>query len=238
MRRLKIPLAPFRKGGTLIAIAFILLSVNLAPAGVIKGTVTVESRRIRSPEGVVIFIEKVGENKFEAPKESTVLDQKNLVFIPHVVPILMGTKVDFPNNDNVQHNVFSPSKAKKFNLGTYAAGETRSMVFDNPGVIAILCIVHAEMESFILALKNPYFAVTDKEGKFSIPNDKAMKAAKVSEKYKDLPAGKYILRTWHESKRLKTVVREVTVPEKGEVKVELSLPRGKRAKELYPKKKK
>jgi plastocyanin len=224
MRRLKL---------TLTAIAFILLSANLTFAGSINGTVTVKGLRL--PEDVVIFIEKVGENKFEAPKESTVLDQKNLVFIPHVMPILIGTKVDFPNNDNVRHNVLSPSKAKKFNLGTYGSGETRSMVFDNPGVIALLCNVHAEMSAFILAVKNPYFAVTDKEGKFSIPNDKAMKAAKVSEKYKDLPAGKYIVRTWHE--RLKTVTKEITVAEEGEVQVELSLRRGKPSKELYPKKK-
>lgn len=215
---------------TLIAIAFILLSVNLTFAGAIKGAVTV--KRLRSPEDVVIFIEKVGENKFEPPEESAILDQRNLIFIPHVMPILVGTKVDFPNNDNVQHNVFSPSKAKKFNLGTYGIGDTKSMIFDKPGVISLLCNVHAEMSSFILALKNPYFAVTDKEGKFSIPNDKVMEAAKVAKKYKDLPAGKYIVKTWHE--RLKTVTQEVTVPEKGEVQVELSLIRGAPDKELYP----
>jgi len=219
---------------TIAAIAFILLSANLTFAGAIKGAVT--AKGLRSLEDVVIFIEKVGENKFEPPKESAILDQKNMVFIPHVMPILVGTKIDFPNNDNVGHNVFSPSEAKKFNLGTYNMGETKSMVFDKPGVISLLCNVHAEMSAFILALKNPYFAVTDKEGKFNIPNDKAMKEAKVSEQYKDLPAGKYILSTWHE--KLKTVTQEVTVPEKGEVQVELSLIRGKPAKELYPEKEK
>ncbi|HIE27646.1 TPA: hypothetical protein EYP66_10195 [Candidatus Poribacteria bacterium] len=219
---------------TLTAIAFILLGANLTFAGVIKGAVTV--KRLRSLEDVVIFIEKVGENKFAPPEEPAILDQRNLVFIPHVMPILVGTKVDFPNNDNVRHNVFSPSKAKKFNLGTYGIGETKSMLFDKPGKISLLCNVHAEMSAFILVLKNPYFAVTDKEGKFSIPNDKAMKAAKVSEKHKDLPAGKYIIRTWHE--KLKNATQEVIVPEEGEVQVELSLTRGKPSKELYPNKKK
>jgi len=219
---------------TLAVIAFILLSINLTFAGTIKGTVTV--KRLRSPADVIIFIEKVGENKFEPPKESAILDQRNMIFIPHVMPILVGTKVDFPNNDSVSHNVFSTSKAKKFNLGSYGIGETQSMVFDKTGVISLLCNVHAEMSAFILALKNPYFAVTDKEGKFSIPNDKAMKAAQVSKTYKDLPAGKYILRTWHE--RLKTVTKEVTVPEKGEVQIELNLTRGRPARKLYPEKKK
>ena len=209
MRRLKfIPMA----------VIFILLTANLTFAGVIKGVVTVKG--IRSPEDIAIFIDKVLENKFEPPKEAASLDQKNLVFVPHVMPILVGTKVNFPNNDSVKHNVFSPSKIKKFNLGTYGVGQSKSIVFDKPGKVALLCNVHAEMSAYALVLKNPYFAVTDKEGKFSIPNDKAMKAAKVSEEYKELPAGKYIIKTWHQ--KLKTVSQEVTVPEEGEVEVQLS----------------
>ena len=90
------------------------------------------------------------------------------------------------------------------------------------------------MSAYTLVLKNPYFAVTDKEGKFSIPNDKAMKAAKVFEAGMELPAGKYIIKIWHE--KLETVSQEVIVPEEGEVEVKLSLKRGKPDKELYPEK--
>lgn len=208
---------------TLTIIAGMFLAVNLVIAGTISGVV--KARGVRTPEDVVIYIEKVKDNKFEPPKEHAILDQRKLTFIPHIMPVLVGTTVDFPNSDNVRHNVFSPSKAKRFDLGTYAAGVTKSVTFDKPGAIVLLCNVHAEMSAYVLALKNPYFAVTNKKGEFAIPNKKAMKAAKIADKYSELKAGKYVLKTWHE--KLKTVAKEVTVPDQGEVKVEFALTRGK-----------
>jgi len=200
-----------------------LWTTGSASSGTIKGTVKVKG--LPSPENVVVYIEKVGENRFDPPEEAAVLDQRNLTFIPHVMPILVGTRVDFPNNDNVRHNVFSPSKAKRFDLGTYSPGTTKSAVFDRPGVVVLLCNIHAEMSAYILVLKNPYFAVTDKKGGFRIPDRKAMKAAKLE--YLELPPGKYLLRTWHE--KLKSASKEVVVPEKGEVEVNFILTRGKPA---------
>lgn len=201
----------------------LFLITSLSSAGTITGIV--KAKGVKTDENVVIYIQKVGGKKFAPPEESAAMDQKEMTFVPHVMPILVGTKVDFLNSDAVRHNVFSPSKTKKFNLGTYGAGIVKSMVFDKPGLVAILCNVHPEMSAFVLPLKTPYFAVTDKDGKFQIPNDKAMKIAKVAEKYKKLPAGRYKLITWHE--KLKTKTAEVVVPDEGEVKVEFALTRGK-----------
>ncbi|MBW7997350.1 MAG: hypothetical protein FVQ81_12420 [Candidatus Glassbacteria bacterium] len=187
--------------------SLILLGVfaQTLEAGTIKGKII--ASRVRSPENVVISLEGV-KGEFTPPKENPVMDQKSLIFIPHVLPVLAGTTVDFPNNDKVRHNVFSPSKAKKFNLGTYAAGVVRNVTFDTPGFYPLLCNVHAEMSAFILVFENPYFAVSNRDGEFEI---------------KDVPAGTYTLRTWHQ--KLKESKQEVTVPEQGEIAVELKLER-------------
>jgi plastocyanin len=212
-----------------IVILFSLTSVCIA--GTIVGTINAEG--VQSLENILIYIEQVDDNKFEPPQEHAIMDQKDMTFIPHLMPILVGTTVEFHNSDKVLHNVFSPSKAKKFNLGTYPAGVVKSVVFDKIGLVAILCNLHAEMSAFVLPLKNPYFAVTNKDGKFRIPNDKegeAMAIAKVAKMYENIPPGKYKLLTWHE--KLKTGEAEVVVPREGEVEVNLVLTRGK-SKEPY-----
>ncbi len=132
---------------------------------------------------------------FPLPSKNPVMDQKNLVFTPHVLPVMVGTTVDFPNNDTVQHNVFSPPKcAKQFNLGTYGVGVTKQMTFETVGEVPLLCIVHPEMNAFIVVLQNPYFSMTDKKGAFTI---------------KDVPDGTYRLTFWHQ--RLRPKSAEVTV---------------------------
>ncbi len=164
--------------------------------GTISGTI--EVRRLRNAKDVLVYLENV-EGKFEPPQENPLIDQKDLTFIPHVLPVLVGTTVLFTNNDKVKHNVFSPSKCCKFNLGTYDAGVVREVTFDTPGVTNVLCNVHTEMSAFIIVLQNPYFAITDPDGKFSI---------------KSIPPGTYIIKTWHEKLREKE--QDVTVVE-GEI---------------------
>jgi hypothetical protein len=129
------------------------------------------------------------------------MDQKNLVFVPHTLPIVLGTTVDFLNSDSVRHNVFSPDYP--YNLGTWPQGQIKSQPFTKQGVFAQLCNVHPEMEAYIVVLQNPYFAVTDAEGKYAI---------------KGVPAGKYTLKLWQE-KLKKPLSSEVTVPESGAVAV-------------------
>ncbi len=159
--------------------------------GTITGTIT--AKRLRDARDVVVFLEKV-DGKFSLPKEKPVMDQNNMVFVPHVLPLVVGTTVQFPNSDNVRHNVFSRSKTKQFNLGTYAAGVVREVTFDKPGIVNILCNVHTEMSAFIVVLENPYFALTGPDGKFAIKN---------------VPPGTYKIIAWHEKLREKE--KDVTV---------------------------
>jgi plastocyanin len=113
-----------------------------------------------------------------------VVDQRDMMFSPHVSVITVGTRIDFPNHDTVFHNVFAEFDAKKFDLGMYARGQTRSITFDKAGLVAILCSVHSEMSAYVMIVDSPYHAVTDAKGRFTIA---------------DVPAGNYTLKVWHES---------------------------------------
>ena len=175
-------------------------------AGDIKGKV--KAIGAKNNANAVAYIDKIPDKKFDPLKEAVVMDQKNLVFIPHVLPIVAGTTVKYLNDDDVLHNVFSPDKcADKFNLGTWPKGQTRSYKFDNIGCVSVmLCNVHPEMEAFVVVLQNPYFAVSSKDGSYEIKN---------------VPPGKYTLRIWHE--KLKGEEVTVEVPEKGATTVDFEL---------------
>lgn len=162
-------------------------------AGSITGVVT--CKRMRNNADAVVFIEKVGDNDFAPPTEHAVVDQLNLTYVPRVVAIQKGTVVDFPNSDAVRHNVFSPPTAAfQFNLGTYPTGVVKEVPFDVLGETPLLCNVHAEMAGYIVAFENPYFAITDKDGNYTIEG---------------VPPGNYVVKTWHE--KLKEISQEVTV---------------------------
>ena len=162
-------------------------------AGSITGVVTCQ--KMRNNADAVVFIEKVGENKFDPPAEHAIVDQLNLTYVPRVVAMQKGTTVDFPNSDAVRHNVFSPPTAAfQFNLGTYPTGVVKEVLFDIVGETPLLCNVHAEMAGYVVTFENPYFAITDKDGNYTIEG---------------VPAGKYVVKTWHE--KLKELSQEVTV---------------------------
>jgi plastocyanin len=190
-------------------------------AGNIKGAVKVKG--LRTPENILVYLSKAPPGAADLSKAKFVMDQRNLEFVPHVLPILVGATVDFPNNDKVDHNVFSMSRTKKFNLGSYTAGESKSIVFDKPGIVELRCDVHAEMAAYILVMKNPYFAVTDKQGHFEIPDSSHLKQSGLTG-VKDLAPGKYFIKSWHE--KLKTQKQAVIVPENGDVTIQLDLTRG------------
>lgn len=195
------------KARSLFFVVLILCYPLTSMAGTIKGKITAKGARDASD--VVVFINEVPE-QFKPPKEHVTMDQKNLTFIPHVLPIIQGTSVDYLNSDDVLHNVFTPDKcSEKFNLGTWPKGEVRSYTFKEKGCVSVmLCNVHPEMEAWIVVLQNPYFFRTDKDGVYTIEN---------------VPAGKYTLRVWH--KKLKGEPQEIEVPEKGEITVDFIMKR-------------
>ena len=128
---------------------------------------------VRSPEDVVVYIQEVpGEHR--PPAEPAVVDQKKLVFVPHVLAIVKGTTVTFRNGDPLLHNVMWPASddgsypAK--NLGTWGQNDSRSFTFDKMGHVVLLCNIHAEMEGHVVVLQNPFFAITGKDGLYEIKN--------------------------------------------------------------------
>jgi len=173
---------------------FLMMFLNsppLAMATTIHGQILVKAARDNS--NAVIYIDKIPGKRYTAPSSPIVLDQINLKFVPHVLPVLVGTTVAFPNSDEIRHNVFSPGPPR-FDLGTYAQHTTRYHVFDKAGVWTMLCNVHLEMSAYVVVTETPYFAKTDKDGKFVL---------------KDVPPGKYSLKIWHEKAKPATLPIEV-----------------------------
>ena len=198
-----------KRTGIILGVALMLLGVltGQSRAGGITGKVIPQG--LRSAEGILVYVIKAPSPASAVLETEYLMDQRQLTFIPHILPVLVGSKVKFPNNDKVAHNVFSLSRAKKFNLGSYETGQFKTVVFDKPGVVEIRCDVHQEMNSYILVLKNPYFAVTDKEGRFVISN---------------LPPGEYQVKTWHE--KLRAAKQKVTAIENSSVSLEFKPKRG------------
>ncbi len=161
--------------------------------GTIK--IAIKSPYARLVEGVVYLVDVSGK-KFQLPWENPVVDQKNLIFMPHVLGILVGSTVDYPNSDNVRHNVYStPDSPTVFNLGTYPPEEVKNVTYDKPGVVSLRCNVHTEMSAYLVVLQNPYFATTDKKTRQAI--------------IRNVPPGKYKVSFFHEKLGPKEL--EVTV---------------------------
>ena len=141
-----------------------------------------DSADIDERRNIVVYIERVPSGATELTKTAA-LRQHGERFVPHVLPVVRGTTVAFPNDDPLFHNVFSLSHAKAFDLGRYARGSARSVTFDRTGIVQVFCHIHSDMSAVALVLDNPYFAVPDAEGRYTIP---------------DLPPGDYTVVAWHE----------------------------------------
>lgn len=147
----------------------------------------------------VVYLDPAPRAAFDARDEPRGrIDQRNERFVPHVLAIVAGTTVDFPNNDLTYHNVFSLSRAKTFDLGRYAVGRSKAIRFDRPGIVRVFCEIHSHMSAFILVFAHRYFAVTDADGAYRIDN---------------VPPGDYNVFVWNESAPLES--RRVTVPDSG-----------------------
>ena len=135
----------------------------------------------------------------EEQKPAPQLLQRNKTFQPHAVIVEVGTVVEFPNKDPFFHNIFSLFDGKRFDLGLYESGTTRTVRFDRPGVSFLFCNIHAEMSAIVLAVESPYFALSDASGRIAIP---------------DVPDGRYQMHVWYERSLpgdLQELTREVTI---------------------------
>jgi plastocyanin len=147
----------------------------------------------------VVYLDPAPRGAFDAREEPHAsLDQRDESFVPHVLAIVAGTTVDFPNNDRTYHNVFSLSKTRSFDLGRYAAGRSKAIRFDRPGIVRVFCDIHSHMSAFILVFAHRYFAVTDDEGRYHIDN---------------VPPGSYTVVAWNEAMPLES--RRASIPEGG-----------------------
>jgi plastocyanin len=180
-----------------LAVGLTLALAGVVKANEIKGKVSVQG--IKSAENIAVYVDVIPDKKFDAPKDPVVIDQRKMAFVPHVVAVQQGTTVEFLNSDPVGHNVYWPSisgnKKLAHNLGTWPKGEKKPFQFNDAGVAALLCNVHPEMSGYVVVTPTPYFAVTDKDGNFEIKN---------------IPAGKYTLKTWSEDGKPTTQAVDVS----------------------------
>lgn len=179
-----------RLSGWSFLMLFVLAGCCLA--GELVGTVSVPK-----PDQVVVFVDGV-QGTFLA--KTAQVDQKSKLFVPYVLPVVKGSKVEFHNDDNLAHNVFAVG-SDEFNLGTFGKGAVREHTFNKDGDVTLLCNVHPEMEGHVLVLDNPYFARPDASGKFQIAG---------------VPAGEYVVKAWYAGKVKK---QNVKVPASGSVAV-------------------
>jgi plastocyanin len=138
-----------------------------------------------NPPLAVVYL----EGQFPAPAQTPVAEikQQELMFIPHLLPVRVGTRVEFPNLDDTYHNIFSFSPPKRFDLGRYRADErpVPSQVFDTPGLVTLRCDIHEHMRAVILVLETPHFVVTEPDGTFRLEG---------------VPPGRYVLKAWLNSR--------------------------------------
>jgi plastocyanin len=166
----------------IVLIVAMLVGFALASSA---GTISGQVSGVAGPS--VVYVDTISSKTFPAPTQHPVIDQKGLVFQPHVTAVQTGTTVDFLNSDSVAHNVFWTSvggnKKLNHNLGTWPKGERKSFKFDTPGVVPILCNVHPEMSAYLVVVPTPYFATSDQAGNYKIEN---------------VPDGSYTVIAWHE----------------------------------------
>lgn len=132
----------------------------------------------------VVYLDEAPRQAFEAmPSRRARMDQRREQFVPHVLAVTVGTVVDFPNNDLLFHNVMSLAPGNVFDLGRYPKGRSRSVRFDTPGIVPIVCDIHPHMSAYVLVFSHPFFSVTDAQGRYSLNN---------------VPAGTHTVRVWSE----------------------------------------
>jgi plastocyanin len=160
---------------------------------------------VSAPQAV-LYLATAPRGAFEQPESGRAkLDQRDETFVPHLLAITTGTVVDFPNSDSIYHNVFSLSKVARFDLGRYAAGRSRSVRFEKPGIVRVFCDIHSHMSAFILVFSHPFFAISDEEGRYRLDG---------------IPAGTYSVVAWSDKGSFEP--RTVTVADGTVVQLDFS----------------
>jgi plastocyanin len=165
---------------------------------VFAGTIAVE---VHDSKGValadaVVYATPEGRD-VPAGAHTAIIDQKNKTFVPHVLPVQVGTAVKFPNSDDIQHQVYSFSPAKTFNLPLYKGTPANPVVFDTPGVVTLGCNIHDSMSAYIVVVDTPYFDKTEAAGRAELR----------------VPAGKYVVHVWHPDMKDEPAPQTVAVTE-------------------------
>lgn len=167
----------------------IFLALAAAHAATVSGAVSLRDSRVdavnkhRDYSGIVISLVPVnGTVAMPAPKHAT-MTQKNKMFMPHLLPVLAGTTVDFPNFDPIFHSAFSNYSGQTFDVGLYKPGTSKTVVFTRPGIVRVFCNIHPTMSAVIVVLDTPWFAVSDAGGSFRVA---------------DVPPGEYGLKVFYE----------------------------------------
>ncbi len=171
------------------------------------------------PGGAVIWLKRAnGETPRPAAAHGKVISQRGKMFVPHVLVVPVGSKVAFRNDDPIFHNIFSLSKPNDFDTGLYKQGATYTETFRHPGVVQLLCNIHASMFGFVVIVDTPYYATSDASGAFNI---------------KGVPPGEYELQVWHEA-AAKPTVEHLTVGAGGVHGLALQVGGDKRAPQFVP----
>jgi plastocyanin len=193
--------------------ALLFLANAVLSAATVTGRVEIvasrdpDVRKHSDYSGVVVWLEPAsGSNGFPPQGRKMEMAQKDKRFNPHVLPVTVGTTVMFPNFDPIFHNAFSNYNGQIFDVGLYAPGSTRGILFRKPGIVRVFCNIHPTMSAVIVVLKSPYFAISGKTGAFSIAN---------------VPPGSYRLHVFHERATEQTLEALGRVVEVGDGSVEL-----------------
>ncbi|MFN7976248.1 MAG: plastocyanin/azurin family copper-binding protein [Acidobacteriota bacterium] len=188
-----------------LILSTLVLSSLLARAGDLEGKVS--APRVKTLRDVVVYLDGKGLPAASTPTEGAVVDQKNIRFVPKVLPVVMGTTVRFLNSDDTAHNVTVRTEAgSTTTLGTYGKGEEKSLAFPEPGVVELLCNVHQEMYGVVLVLRNAFFTRPADDGTFVL---------------KDVPEGEHEIVAFYPD--IDPLRQKVTVGKHGVVHVDLSL---------------
>ena len=198
-----------------------------AGMGSVSGVIRVEKARVKTTgaksfRDVIVFLKPVAPGAYPPPSEHAVMDQKGLVFIPHVMAVQKGTTVDFLNSDHDRHNVYFlyDETGETLDIGTWGPGQTVSHTFEKTGLIITLCQLHLEMAAYILVLDHPFFTVSE------IDADTMSAAYEI----KGVPPGQYVLGAWHKKLKLKGGKIEVSVATGKTTAADIVITRAKYAK--------